>query len=99
MAEIEHTPTHESIEASQLDFKTSADGKDALEEFEVDSSDGMPQRSRLRVFAILVARNVRVTRILPLWLNSHARLAFSFCGSIGPDNHSYSYSVDMCTTS
>lgn len=67
MAEIEHTPTHESIEASQLDFnKTSADEKDAVEEFEVNSSDGMPQRSRLRVFAILVALNVRVTRILLL---------------------------------
>lgn len=67
MAEIEHTPTHESIEASQLDFdKTSADGKDAFEELEVDPSDGMPQRSRLRVFAILVALNVRVTRTLLL---------------------------------
>lgn len=57
MAEVEHHQTHESIESSPVDDRASSrGGSNDVQQFEEEECQ--PKRSKLRVFAIMVALNV-----------------------------------------
>lgn len=59
MADIEHVHTHESIDTTNTDDKASGSASNVVHPFEEEVTEVLPQRSRLRKFAILVALNVR----------------------------------------
>lgn len=82
MDQIDQVRTHESIVESPTDGKMSGDEGNSFHQFEEEAIEQMPERSRLKMFAILVALHVGPAH--PLNSRSHSLsylLAFIVCSS------------------
>ena len=74
MESDEQIRPHESVEASPTDDKSTPDQNHVFQEFEGGGEEPVAPRSKLRLFAILVALNVCSTKHSPTFTSQSVHL-------------------------